>query len=335
MPFREILGQGRALARLRQAWTGGRLAQAYCFVGPPGVGKRQTALALAQAVNCLRPAGPADVRDACGECPACRKIAAGNHPDVALVTPEEKTVITIEQIRQVSTRAGLRPYEGATKVWILDPADQMQEPAANAFLKTLEEPTRQTLLVLLVASASALLPTIRSRCQEVPFGLLAEEDLRTILVRHGRDAEEAAAAAALAGGSAAAALALDPTQVRAFRARTVQEVWESLDSLLAALAAAERLGKDRASLEEALEILRAHTRDLALAKAGGGRLLPEDRRAEAERQAAALPLQAILAVDEAQAEARRALARNAHPRLTAERMLLKMRQALGVIKGTG
>jgi len=333
MAFRDILGQDRAVARLRQAWSGGRLAQAYCFVGPAGVGRRQTALALAQAVNCPTPSGGPP--DACGACPACRKIAAGRHPDVSLVVPEEKSVITIEQVRAVSARAGLRPYEGAVQVWILDPADEMQEPAANAFLKTLEEPARQTLFVLLVASRSALLPTIRSRCQEVPFGLLREADLEAILRRHGRGAEEAAALAAAADGSAAQALALDLDQVRDLHGRIVQEVWESLDSLLGALAAAERLGRDRASLEAALEVLRGHTRELALAKVGGSRLLPVERRAGAERRAAELPLAAILAFDEAQAEARRALARNAHPRFTAERMLLRMREALGVIKGTG
>jgi DNA polymerase-3 subunit delta' len=334
MPFRDIRGQERAVGRLRQAWAGGRLAQAYCFTGPAGIGRRATALALAQAVNCLAPLGPG-LPDGCGGCAACRKIAAGIHPDVVLVTPEEKTVITIEQIREVSARAGLRPYEGAMKVWIVDPADQMQEPAANAFLKTLEEPAPQTLFLLLAGSAAALLSTIRSRCQEVPFAPLGEPDLRAILLAHGRSADEAAAAAALAGGSAEQALSVDATRVGELRARMVHELWESLDSTLDALAQAERLGKDRSSLEGALDVLAGHMRELALAKVGGARLLPAERRAEAERQAADLELRMILDLDEAQAEARRALARNAHPRLTAERMLLRMQQALGVRKGRG
>jgi DNA polymerase-3 subunit delta' len=328
-----VLGQDRAVTRLRQAWVGGRLAQAYCFTGPAGVGRRLAALALAQAVNCVAPVGPPAVRDACGACAPCRKIAAGIHPDVALVVPEEKTVITIEQIRDVSARAGLRPYEGAVKVWVIEPADQMQEPAANAFLKTLEEPVPHTLFLLLAATASALLPTIRSRCQEVPFAPLGEADLRTILVRAGRSAVQAEAAAALAGGSAEQALALDPDALSEAREALVREVWQALDSLLATLAVAERLGKDRAGLERALDMLAGHLRDLALVKVGGARLLSASARAGAERHAAGLPLQAILALDQARGEARRALARNAHPRLTAERMLLRMRQALAVLKG--
>jgi DNA polymerase-3 subunit delta' len=333
MRFSDILGQDRAVARLRRAWTDGRLAQAYCFVGPAGVGKRLAALALAQAVNCLSPVASDAGRDACGACAACRKIAAGNHPDVALVEPDEKTVITIEQVREVAARAALRAYEAAVKVWILDPADQMQEPAANALLKTLEEPAGRSLFVLLVETAGALLPTIRSRCQEVPFAPLGEAELRTILERHGRPPAEAALAAALAAGSAAAALTLDPAAAREARDAALREVWESLDSIPALLAAAERLARERGVLERALDLLAADARELALAKVGADRLVPADRREAAARRAGALPLPAILALDDAQAEARRALARSANLRFTAERMLLKMREAVGGQKG--
>ena len=92
------------------------MAQAYCFSGPTGVGKRSTAVALAQAVNCLSPVGAPsgeDTPDACGACRACTRIAAGQHPDVTLIAPEEKTVITIDQIRGLAARAGLRAYEGS------------------------------------------------------------------------------------------------------------------------------------------------------------------------------------------------------------------------------
>ena len=330
MPFREIRGQARAVAQLRQAWAGGRLAQAYCFVGPAGVGKRRTALALAQAVNCLAPAG-GDGPDACGECRACRRIAAGRHPDVSVVAPEDKSVITIEQIRALTAGAALRPYEGARKVWILDPADAMQEPAANAFLKTLEEPAGASLFVLLVTLLDGLLPTIRSRCQEVRFGPLPEAEIAALLVAEGRSPEAAEAAAALAGGSAERALAMDPAEYREVEERLVGEVWEALGSLLSTLDQAERLAKDRKELEAALAVLLAFTRDLAVAKLGGEaqRLLRSERRAAAERQAAGLSLAAILQIHAAQAEAERALARNANARLTAERMLLRMREAIG------
>ncbi|HTU02607.1 MAG TPA: DNA polymerase III subunit delta' [Candidatus Sulfotelmatobacter sp.] len=331
MPFREIRGQARAVAQLRQAWAGGRLAQAYCFIGPAGVGRRRTALALAQAVNCLAPTAGDEGPDACGECRACRRIAAGRHPDVALVGPEDKSVITIDQIRAVSAGAALKPHEAARKVWILDPADAMQEPAANAFLKTLEEPAGASLFVLLVTLPDSLLPTVRSRCQEVRFGLLPEADLAALLLAAGRTPAEAEAAAALAGGSAERALALEPGEYQELEGRVVGEVWEALGSLLPTLEQAERLAKDRAGLEAALAILLNFTRDLAVAKVGGEarRLLRSARRAAAEQHAAGLSMAAILQVHAAQAEAERALARNANPRLTAERMLLRMRAAIG------
>ena len=326
------------MAQLRRAWAAGRLPQAYCFSGPPGVGKRTAALALAQAVNCRAPLpgeGDETSGDACGACLPCRKIARGEHPDVAVVQPEEKTVITIEQVRELTVRASLRAYEGTVKVWILDPADLMQEPAANAFLKTLEEPPGASLFVLVTATPSALLPTIRSRCQGVRFEPLGESCLQQILLRQGRTPEQAAAAAALAGGSAERALALDVEGVRALRDRIVSDAWDAPGSLPAILERAERLSRDRAGLEATLEVLAGVSRDVALAKVGGSAaaLLPPDRRAAAERLAADHSMAAILTMHAAQVEAQRALARNANLRLTAEYMLLRMREAIGMGQG--
>lgn len=331
MPFADLLGQERAVGRLRQAWRAGRLPQAYCFAGPSGVGKRTTALALAQAVNCMAPGvGGTEADDACGACVACRKIGGGLHPDVVEVRPEGKMVITIDQVREVTGRATLRPYEGRRQVWILDPADRMQEPAANALLKTLEEPAGASLFVLVTAAPSALLPTILSRCQVVRFDPLGEAHLQEILARHGRTPEDAAAAAAQAAGSAECALEVDVAEARAARDRLVAEVWAVLDSPVAILERAEGLARDRAGLEAALAILAGFTRDLAVAKVGGATapLVHADRQPEAARLAAGTSLSAILDVFAAQVAAQRALARHANPRLTAERMLLRMRQAL-------
>jgi len=330
MPLGEIVGQERAVARLRLAWAGGRLGQAYCFHGPPGVGKRTTALALAQAVNCLAPApGP----DACGTCPACRLIAAGSHPDVVSVQPEDKAVIGIDQIREVGARANLRPYQGRTKVWILDPADRMQEPAANALLKTLEEPAGVSLFLLVTAAPSALLPTILSRCQAVRFDRLGEAALRTILARHDRSADEVSAIVPLAAGSAERALTLDLAATRAARDRVVQEAWGALDSPLHVLECAERLAEDRPRFEEALEVLISFSRDLAVVKVGGeaAPLVHADCRDLAAALAARHTAATILSVFAAQTEAQRLLARNANPRLTAEHMLLSMRTAVRAV----
>ncbi len=333
MPFREILGQDRVVSLLRRTWRSGRLGQAYCFSGPAGVGKRTTALALAQAVNCLAPvdlAGGEGEPDACGVCRSCRKIAAGQHPDVAVVTPEDKTVISIEQIRDLTARASLCAYEGTTKVWILDPADQMQEPAANAFLKTLEEPSGRSLFLLVTPAVNVLLPTIRSRCQEVRFDLLGEAALRAILVRQGRGPDEAAAAAALAGGSAERALTLDPAEASAARETLIAEWREALGSLPRLLDFGERYANDRARLETDLDALQEVVRDLALVAAGGeaADLLPPERRAAVSGWAGAVTLEVALRLHETVTEARWAMLRKGQPRLVADRMLLRMRDAI-------
>ena len=244
--------------------------------------------------------------------------------------PEGKTAITIDQIREVAGRAAFRAYEGKSKVFILDPADLMQEPAANALLKTLEEPPERTLFILVTASPSALLPTILSRCQGVRFDRLGEGFLRVILERHGRPPEDAAAAAALAGGSAERALALDLEGARATRRRIVDEVWGALGSPVSALECAESLARDRGTLESALEVLVVFTRDVAVAKVRGQAALPLHANGpmEAAHLASQCSVPAILGIYEAQAEAQRALARNANPRFTAERMLLRMHRAI-------
>jgi DNA polymerase-3 subunit delta' len=327
MPFQEIVGQERVVDRLRRSWRGGRLAQAYCFTGPAGVGKRTTALALAQAVECRAPLN-AEAPDACGRCPACRKVAAGEHPDVTIVRPSDKTVITIEQIREVAARAALKPYEGTTKVWILDPADQMQEPAANALLKTLEEPLGRSLFVLVTSAVSALLPTIRSRCQEVRFEPLSEAALREILLHHGRAPEDAAAAAALAGGSAERALAVDPAAAQRIWEETVADWWAALASIPRLLEYAERVGKNRATLEAVLEVLGVALRDVAVLAAGiAPAAVPATRQAALDRVVAALPASRALRLHAAVGEAAVALGRNAQPRFVAERMLFRMRDA--------
>lgn len=337
MPFAEILGQARAVARLRRAWAAGRLAQAYCFVGPEGVGRRTAALALAQAANCRTPASdPAGGEpDACGACPACRKIAAGTHPDVAVIGPAEKAAIDIDQVREMIARAGRRAYEGTTKVWILDPADRMQDPAANAFLKTLEEPPGAALFILLATTVGGLLPTIRSRCQAVRFDPLDEGSLAAILARHGRPAAEVGVLAALAGGSAGRALGLDLAQEREAREVVLREIWGCLPSVPAALVQAEAVAealrkKGRGPGEGLLETLTAFCRELAVARLGPAAtpLANPFWRETAQELAPGLSLGAILALQGAVAEAQRALAVNANPRLTAERMLFRMQDAI-------
>jgi DNA polymerase-3 subunit delta' len=161
------IGQDRVTALLRRAIERDRVPNAYLFSGPPGAPLVETSLALACALNCQRGKGVA-----CGECDACSKIVAGIHPDVVtLVREGAANIVPIESVRsQVIARIGLPPHEADTRVFVVEEATAMAPPAANALLKTLEEPPARTLFVLCTTAPEQLLPTIRSRCQRVRFG---------------------------------------------------------------------------------------------------------------------------------------------------------------------
>ena len=127
------------MSLLSRALARETLPPAMLFAGPAGVGKRRVALAIAEAVNCLKPRVTPDVgREACGACAACTRIARGVHPDVIVVEPGELGSIKIEQVRDVIERAAYRPFEGRRRVVIFDDADALRHEAQNALLKSLE-----------------------------------------------------------------------------------------------------------------------------------------------------------------------------------------------------
>ncbi len=219
MPFSDILGQEPALQTLYRALDTGHVHHAYRFEGPEGVGKEMAAFSLAQALVCERPTESAR---ACGVCSACQralKISTEDprvpaHPDVVLVerglyrgriSANEATGISIEQVRRiVLERVGYRPHEGRALVFIVRAAEELTVSAANALLKTLEEPGPSTHFILLTSRPNRLLDTIRSRTLPVRFSPLSDQLVAQILEAKGLDAR----AAALAQGSVAAAVEL-------------------------------------------------------------------------------------------------------------------------------
>lgn len=162
-----IQNQDRVVGLLRGAIERSRVPHAYLFSGPVGAPLMATASALAAALNCQVARG-----EGCGECDSCSKIIGGIHPDVVtLVREGAANIVPIENVRnQVIARIGLPPHEADVRVFIVEEATSMAPPAANALLKTLEEPPPRTLFVLCTTAPEQLLPTIRSRCQRVRFG---------------------------------------------------------------------------------------------------------------------------------------------------------------------
>jgi DNA polymerase-3 subunit delta' len=183
--FRDIRHQARALSIIRRGLQSGRTPHAYLFDGPAGVGKEMAGRALAARLLCLDPVAGSD-EEPCGSCQACQLFASGNHPDFHLihrglhrfhpdraVRARKGLFLAVDLVRHFLIEPSLtKPMVGTRRVFVVRDAELMNEGAQNALLKTLEEPPGQACLILMTAAAERLLPTIRSRCQRIPFDLL-------------------------------------------------------------------------------------------------------------------------------------------------------------------
>ncbi len=201
------------------------MPHAFLFVGPEGVGKRRFALTLAQALLCEQ--HDATALDPCGTCPSCRQVESDSHPDVLQVQkPEEKHELPIGTIRQLCHDLSLKPMRGARRVAIVDDADDLSEEAANAFLKTLEEPPPGAVLILIGTSAELQLDTILSRCRVLSFDPLPTDDLAALLLEQGAtsDPAEAQRLAVLGEGSVGRALGLAGAELADFRRSLIDEL---------------------------------------------------------------------------------------------------------------
>jgi len=194
MNLSDIVGQPHAVTCLTRAIKSRRIGHAYLFFGPPGVGKKTAALAFARALNCERPLVPGT---GCGECVPCREIESGAFPDMMVVLPEgdeerENTFHT-EQISAIIARASMTASPARWKVFILEDIHLIRGDTANRLLKIIEEPPPHTIFLLLTSEPDRVLPTIRSRCQRIRFGLLSRPAVVEIMRRHKADGGEAGA----------------------------------------------------------------------------------------------------------------------------------------------
>ncbi|MCH8207721.1 MAG: DNA polymerase III subunit delta' [Nitrospinae bacterium] len=183
MSFERILGQNTAIQIITKALQNSSVAHAYLFYGLESVGKKLTAIEFAKALNCKE----AETGSNCGDCPSCRKIDKGIHPDFFLIEPSQTTssaregIIKVEEIRELQRKLAYLPYEGKNKVAIIDGAETMNPQAASCFLKTLEEPPASTVLILIASNPFRLLQTLVSRCQGIRFNPLPASVVRQII----------------------------------------------------------------------------------------------------------------------------------------------------------
>lgn len=221
MSWSSVLGHDRQVRAFQEAHRKGRLGHGYLFVGPDGVGKRLFAKELGKALLCESPAGPLV---ACDQCPGCVQVEASTHPDFFQVArPEDKQEFPIEVVRQLCADLALKPARGHGKAAILDDADDLNDEAANAFLKTLEEPPPGSVLILLGTSPELQLQTIVSRCQVIRFQPLPAELVAQVLKQHDVE-QDIDRLARLAGGSPGQALALADAALWDFRKKFLLEL---------------------------------------------------------------------------------------------------------------
>lgn len=323
MSFASIVGHDRPLKIITRALANNTLAHAYLFSGEQGIGKKMTALALAAAANC-RNAGP---DGGCGQCPSCRKVSAGEHPDVHVIAADGEE-IKIDQVRQAQSDIALKPFEGAKKVQIIDGAEEMNTASANAFLKTLEEPPGDTLIILISSRPQGLLQTIRSRCQEIKFYPLSRRTLAQVLIgKRGLPEEDARFIAALARGSLGRALEMDADKEREAREELLA-LWERIGggSIPEVLGQAEEYAKDKERLERLLDMGVEWLRDAVVYReAGDEDLLVHARKKDVLSQwADRYPVSRMLQDMELFDRSRRLLDRRVSAQLVAENLFLKL-----------
>jgi len=275
MSFDGIFGHVQQIAILRSSIERNRVSHAYLFYGMPGIGKRTTAETFAKALNCQK-----GLPDACDECPSCRKMEHGNHPDVFVVKAEGQ-FIRIKDIRNLQDQTRFRPFEGGRRIFFLVDADKMNTESANALLKTLEEPTKSNTLILLSSRPHYLPLTILSRCQRLRFNPLPSETIASFLQdRLTLSAEEALLLAASSGGSIGKALEMNKEGFLKPRDEIVEHVAKNhTNDPLKMLSFLGNMGKDKLDVLRRLDILKGCYRDAMVFRETGENkfLLNQDR----------------------------------------------------------
>jgi DNA polymerase-3 subunit delta' len=277
--FSRLIGNEEAKETLVRLLTSGRMPGSLLFTGEEGVGKKLFALELAKALNCRNRIGV----EACDECSSCKRISKSTFPpfsdasdnrermiwsehgDVSMIRPYLQ-IIRVKPIRELEREANFRPFEGTARIFIIEDAEHLNDSSSNALLKVLEEPPPTSHLILTTTNPSALLATIRSRCQVIRFAPIAAQQIERFLIDEKAMTDgDARLLARVSRGSLGRACAADVDDYREKR-DAMFEVLKALTvtgNRVQLLRSAENLAaaRDRADYEESLSILEALIRD--------------------------------------------------------------------------
>lgn len=259
MPLKDIPGQPRTRRFIRQLLRSGNIPHALLFTGMAGVGKKEVAFEFAKAVNCL---DPRDL-DSCGECPSCRKMDAGSHPDILHVQSEGAS-IKVDRIRSLRERLRFSPFEGKWRVIVIQDAHNLRAESGNALLKLLEEPPARNLFILTAIEPQMLLPTIVSRCCHIRFQPLEDGWIESRLVEaYSLSPSRAKEIAGLAMGSMERAKHLVEDDCVARRDEVIRAVTALYDmAMMDFFPFLAEWAKKSEDLEQDLECIKLWVRDL-------------------------------------------------------------------------
>lgn len=322
----DLLGHEWAVNLLRTHVAQGRLRHAYLFTGPPGVGRRTLALRLAQAINCLQPQAPGEP---CLACSSCQQLGRLQHPDLAVVEAENVGgTLKVDQVRELQRGLSLAPYTAHYRIALLLRFEEAHPSAANALLKTLEEPPPKVIILVVASSPEELLPTIVSRCEILRLRPLSVDRVAAGLQeRWGVAAEQADLLAHISGGRPGYAVQLYQNQEQVLQ----RQVW--LDEHIQLISAnrvkrfeyAETLAKDKNLLRAGLQAWIGLWRDVMLRAAGTE--LPvtnPDRADEINQLAAQFGLETARRTISAIEKTLELVDRNVNTRLAAEVLMLDL-----------
>ena len=327
MAFKDIKGQDRAIEFFSSSVNKQRLAHAYLFLGPKGLGKTLLAKNLAKFLNCENPIkDEALFVDCCDACISCRKIDDSNHPDVRWIESGRSKKISIDAIRLAQKGISLKSYEGKFKVLIILQADEMTGEAANSLLKTLEEPSANSLIILTCDSSDGLLPTIISRCQIIRFYPLSLERLKEILTSDYKiKSDEVHSFSAQAEGSIGRALNLKDQDSLGKKNRLIKQVCQSGPGLSASNIFSV---KDKKELANQIRHLLDWFRDILILKVGmpTSSIINADRIEKIKSQAQGLAVEDLEQVIAKIDQAHRLIEKNINPKIALEVMLAEIKR---------
>ena len=315
MSFEQIIGQDMAVGLLESALREGKKGLSYLFYGPKGTGKSLTALQFAKSLNCEN-----QTSGCCERCPSCLRAGKLSYPDLHWLDYQaDSQTVKIEQVRAIQNAAGLRPFEGRVKVFVVNNCQNLSEEAGNSLLKIVEEPPMDTVIILIAESSRLVLPTIVSRCRKIKFSNTSRGELVRILRDKGADDKLSNYLASASSGRIGQAISELQNQPLERRDAILNKAFNPLKS--------DDILKDKDDAPKTLTVILQWYRDILMLKLGlpEESLINRDRLGELRQAAQANTYSRLISVIDTAAMTFEYLKRNLNTRLLSDNIQMSVK----------